>query len=149
MSKSVMEVVKEMRRHIDGDGPVGPGTPAMFTEACQPGDRICQGDVEITMVVRVPSTHKPRTSTLTNIVHGEAGAETHSIDDPSKVRIYDHADWTAESLDGPVVEVIEPTGISHTGAGRHGHVGLCPGVYAISYPRVWESEQAAERRNRD
>lgn len=148
-AKPMAQLLRSFQDHIGADGPVSPGTPARFTEACQPGDRICQGDVEITLISKVPDNYVPRSNHNTNIVHGEAGNETHKVDDPTKVRFYDTKGWDADSLDGPVIEVLSPTGISHTGSGRHGHVGLCSGLYQISYPRVWETEQAKERRARD
>lgn len=142
-------IVESMQAHIAGDGQIGPGTPLHFTPAAQCGDTICQGDVEITRIDSVPPNYHRRTTTNTNIVHGEAGSETHRIDDPSLVIFHDRQNWSIDDLDGPVLEVVETTGITHTGPGRHGHVSLCPGIYQIGYPRVWETEQARERRAKD
>lgn len=140
-------IVTEMRKSI-GDGAIGPGTAAAFNAANVPGDCIAQGDVEFTMIATIPSGLVRRKSGAASIVYGES-SPTHTIEDPSAVEFYDRADWSADSLDGPCIRVLREVRVVHSGAGHHGPVTLTPACYEITYPRVWEVEDARERRARD
>lgn len=141
-------VVLEMRQSIEGDGKIGPGTPAAFGPANTTGDCIAQGDVEFTLIDTIPKGHKRRKGNGAALVFGEA-VPTHALEDASAVEFYDPPNWGEDSLDGPCLRVLREVRVVHSGAGHHGPVTLMPACYEITYPRVWERERARERRARD
>lgn len=141
-------VVLEMRQSIEGDGKIGPGTPAAFGPANTPGDCIAQGDVDFTLIDAIPTNYERRMGDSVALVFGEA-SPTHALEDASAVEFFDPPNWGPESLDGPCLRVNREVRVLHSGGGHHGPVTLTPACYEVTYPRVWEREQAREMRARD
>ncbi len=134
---------------------VKPGQPFSFNPAHEVGEGVWQGDLGIAIIAGVPDGYdlvkKPTTADRKLVPGSEDGAK-HHLDSFDGVKLYHPKGWgkDMEMLAGPVLVVSKPRQIVHSGSGQHGTVGLCEGnTYGITYQRVWENEEARERRSRD
>lgn len=137
---------------LSGGHTVSPGLPTTFTHGMTPGvDAISQGDLDLLLEEpNVPKGFKLRENKLDGqLVPGTTSGSKHIVENPETCRIYDPAGWSNEydGLVGPFVIAEADTVIGHP---THGAVTILAGqAVQCEYQRVWEKEQARERRQRD
>lgn len=160
MKKSASDAIVLIESHARAvkDGKhktVKPGQPFDFNAAHQTGEGVWQGDLGVEIVSCVPTGYelvKNPTSADRKMVPGPEDGAKHHLDSFNGVTLYRPKGWgeDMDMLDGPVLVVTKPRQIVHSGSGQHGTVGLCAGnIYALRYQRVWENEEARERRSKD
>ena len=146
------KVMKHAKRIASGkDTAVKPGQPARFTEACQAGDGIWQGDLCLVVgngsvprgYVRVDNP----TDSDRQLVPGNTQGAKHCLDSLVGVELYRPKDWSEESLEGPYLRLSQDRTVLHP---THGAVTIPAAMdIACHYQREWNREQAKERRARD
>ena len=129
---------------------VSPGQPAVINEAAAAGDRVWQGDLAITVVVRRPNgfgrVENP-TERDCQLAPGTTQGSRHMLRDPSTVEFWRPENADVESLTGPYLKCLRETVIDHP---VHGAVTIAAGHgVQISYQREWDAEQRRQRRNAD
>jgi len=152
----VVEALGRLTDHqqkiLRGDNKVSPGEPATFTHGMTPGvDQVCQGDLDLNLEEgAIPKGFALRKNRLDGqLVPGTTNGSKHIVVDPSTCDIYDPQGWSPEydGLIGPIVVAKQDTVIGHP---THGAVTILAGQQVhCEYQRVWEQEQARERRQRD
>lgn len=140
-------VLGHMEDHMES---VAPGQPARFTEACQAGDAIWQGDLCIALADRIPDGYvkveHPEESDL-QLVPGNTVGARHCLDSLDGVELYRPQDWGSESLNGPAFVLTEERTVLHQ---KHGDVTIPAGFTVVTgYQREWDAEQKRERRAKD
>lgn len=129
---------------------VKPGQPFGFTEACQPGDGVWQGDLGIEIVAGVPDGYeqvKNPKSADKQLVPGQTQGARHCLDSLVGVKLYRPTEWGPESLQGPCLVITKTRKILHP---THGAVTVPAGFTVLCrYQREWDKEQAKQRRARD
>lgn len=138
---------------LSGGHTVSPGLPTTFTHGMTPGvDAISQGDLDLLLEEgdKAPMGYTLRKDKLDGqLVPGTTTGSKHIVRDPSTCRIYNPPQWSNEydALDGPFIVAESDTVIDHP---THGAVTILAGQSVkCEYQRVWEKEQARERRQRD
>lgn len=125
----MLNVVEKMMEYVSsmksGDAAVKPGQPERFTEACTRGDTIQQGDVNFTIVDKsdIPSNFvdwKP--NKVLQLVHGGNVGSMHCLDSMDGVTGFAPADWSIESLQGPILILSKERTAVHP---KHGDVTFC------------------------
>lgn len=150
----VVEALGRLTEHreriVGGECRMSPGQPATFTHGCVPGvDMIAQGDLDLLLEEGIPKGFSLRKSGDGQLVPGTTAGSKHVVVDPSTCEIYDPQNWSPEydGLVGPVVVAKQDTVVSHP---THGAVTILAGqTVHCEYQRVFEHEQARERRQRD
>lgn len=128
---------------------VHPGQPARFTEACQAGDGIWQGDLGLELVDKVPDgyakvDHKERNMQL---VPGNTQGSRHCLDSLSGVEVYLPQNFNEESLQGPCLVLSKERTVLHP---THGPVTLLANsIILCRYQREWDKELQKQRRQQD
>lgn len=135
-----------------GDAPVYPGMPLEFTEASTVGDRICQGDFQLTFRgftdegVSVPDGFELKQNQQ-QLVPGNTIGAKHCVDNCSTCETHFPKGWSGESLQGPYIVTKETTKINHP---KHGDVTIPAGmVVDCTYQRAWDAEQRRALRAQD
>jgi hypothetical protein len=151
VKEALGRLTNHQQKILAGENKVSPGEPATFTRGCVPGcDMICQGDLDLLLEEGVPTGFVPRKNRLDGqLVPGTTVGSKHVVRDPSTCQIFDPPRWSPEydELAGPVVVAEKDTVIDHP---THGAVTVLAGqTVHCEYQRVWEQEQARERRQRD
>ena len=150
----MVEVIEKIQKHArklkDNREPVSPGMEAAFTEACQPGDGIWQGDLGLEIVEEVPADYEPA-KTLTEkdkqLVLGSTQGARHCLETLDGVKLFYPKGWSEESLQGPCFVLAKSNRVLHP---VHGAVSIPAGFTVLCrYQREWNKEQAKERRARD
>jgi hypothetical protein len=140
-------VLEKMAERVNNTDAVAPGQPARFTEACVPGDRIAQGDLNLTVVDEVPNGYvlvKKPTEADRQLVPGNTEGARHCLDSLDGVRVYRPDVWTEDGIDGPCLVLSQERTVEHP---KHGHVTVPAGFTILcTYQRVWDKEQARARR---
>lgn len=132
---------------------VRPGMPQAFNGAHTVEDCGSQGDLDITIIDKVPTGYKlveKIEEKHLQLVPGNHIGARHCLDTTKGYKMYlPEATMTEESLEGPVlvldadadVTVVHPT---------HGNVKLFGGQsYQVTYQRNWDTEKKKERRSLD
>jgi hypothetical protein len=126
---------------------VRPGMALRFTEACQDGDRIWQGDLALTICGSKPNGYELAQNPIKQLVPGTTQGSKHCVDNLENVEIYLPKNWNEESLEGPWLMTKQETTILHP---VHGPVTIPAGMGVnCTYQREWDREQQRERRARD
>lgn len=143
-------LTEHRERIVSGRSRLAPGQPATFTRGCVPGaDMISQGDLDLLLEEGVPEGFTLRKSDDGQLVPGTTMGSKHVVKDISTCEIYDPPNWSSEydELVGPVVVAKGDTVVGHP---THGEVTILAGqTVHCEYQRVWEHEQAREKRQRD
>jgi len=111
-----------------------------FSQAASPGEYIRQGDVYISAIENADGLKldpKPNPQ----MAPGDTRGSRHILNSLENVVMYRKDDPTA--LEGPILHVMKDVVLEHP---DHGHVGLTPGFYAITFQRQMAEEL---RRARD
>lgn len=126
------------------------GMPFRIPDAWCAGDCGAQGDLIFVIVDSVPSGYvrvERPTEADKQLVHGNTQGSRHCIDSLDGVELYRPANWSEDSLDGPVVHVTEDRVVTHP---THGQWTIPSGrTIKFEYPRVWDAEERKSRRNAD
>jgi len=131
---------------VSGDGPVQPGQPTSFTNASTVGDCIAQGDLYLIVVDAIPAGYQEQKA-KTQLVPGQTQGAKHCLDSIEGVTMHFPANWTEESMDGPIFVADQDRTVEHP---VHGNVTVPAGtLIQCRYQREWDAEQARERRNAD
>jgi hypothetical protein len=126
---------------------VKPGMPTRFTEASTVNDRICQGDLNITIADKIPNGYVKMDKPSKQLVFGESEGARHCLDSLDGVTMYADPNWDIESLNGPHIRLEKERVIEHP---KHGNVTIPKGFSCdISYPKELDVELRKERRARD
>lgn len=155
VNATVEEFLQRLEQHRDsvvrGEGKIGPGEPIRISEALGNGEGVAQGDLNLIVRNGVPSSYKKREARDGQLVPGNTTGAKHVVIDLDAVEIFDPPNWgpTYDELKGPFIVVNREVEnlISHP---THGPVTIPAGTTVeCTYQRVWEHEQAKERRQRD
>lgn len=150
----VMEcVIDTLQSYVDkikNHDKVQPGMPALFTEACQSGDGIWQGDLGLELVDKVPSGYKKVIELQEKdkqLVLGNTQGARHCLNTLDGVVIYHSENWNDESLNGPCLVLSKDNIVFHP---IHGSVSLLKDTIILCrYQKEWDKEQQKERRQQD
>ena len=152
----ITEAFEKLQAYVtkirQGDAPVYPGMDLEFTTACTPGDRIAQGDFQLTFRGFIDEGAGPPKDFVLKkgvkqLVPGNTVGAKHCVDDNSTCDLYFPADWSGESLQGPYIVARKTTKINHP---KHGDVTIPAGmVIDATYQRCWDSQLRRERRAAD
>lgn len=150
MDTSVIDQIVEHARKIScGEhDKVRPGMPMRISEAAVPGEFVWQGDLKLTIVDRVPNGLS-KVESFCQLVPGNTVGARHCLDSTDGVECHVPEGWGPkyEGLVGPCLVLQAERAIEHP---KHGHVTIPAGmIIQCSYQRVWDVEQARERRSRD
>jgi len=149
VEKSLEQIETHRDALVAGQGKIAPGQPLEFSAAATVNDRIWQGDLGLTIKEQVPEGYKLRESADGQLVPGNTTGAKHIVRDTAGVQIYDPPGWspTYDELRGPYLVTSKATTIDHP---THGAVTIPEGLCVeCGYQRVWDQEQAKERRQRD
>lgn len=127
---------------------VRPGMPLRISEAAVVGEFVWQGDLKLTVVDRVPDGFQAAEA-FCQLVPGNTVGARHCLDSVDGVEMYVPSGWGPkyEGLVGPYLVLHAERTIKHP---KHGPVTSPAGmIIQCSYARVWDAEQARERRTRD
>lgn len=156
MTATVESALALHQSHMES---VAPGLPARFTAACQPGDYLAQGDLNINVVADWPMGHMPVTSPTD--MHRQLVPETgagshHRLESLDGVTLRYPPGWSVnantDSLDGPSFRVSREVWVRHEPGTStpHGPVLCIPGLtYHCTYQRTLIGEERREARARD
>lgn len=132
---------------------VKPGMPFRFSEACQSGDAVWQGDLCLTLVYAVPDGYVKAKNPSKQLVPGTTQGSRHCLDSLSGVTVYLPRDWGQSETDlrGPCIVLTTERTVEHP---THGAVTIPasarhPVTVLCEYQRVWDAEQRAARRAQD
>lgn len=147
------EMEAQVRELRDNREDVHPGMPAAFTTASTPGDRICQGDLNTTVVDAVPPGYirvvAPTEADLQLVPGPTTQGSDHRLDSFDGVELWRPSEWspTYEGLRGPCLVLARERRILHK---VHGTVTIAAGLTVVcTYQRVWDEEQRRARRSAD
>lgn len=150
VERSLEKIEQHRDLLVSGEGKIAPGQPLTFSPASTIGDRIWQGDLGLTIRdEKVPENYKLRETPDGQLVPGNTTGAKHIVRDVAGVQIYDPPGWspTYDELRGPILRALRDTTIDHP---THGSVTILEGqCVECGYQRVWDQEQAKERRQRD
>lgn len=104
-----------------------------FPEAASIGDTARQGDLYITLLEAVPAGFD-KAAVEPQLAPGTTKGSRHILSH-KQVRMY--RDSNADALTGPVIECRKSVTVTHP---EHGDVVLPPGVYGITYQRMFAEE---------
>lgn len=153
---STLEALNELKDHVEsmrlGMEKVKPGQDLAFTMASTVGDRIAQGDFNITVVgfsdegYTPPEDYTLKTG-VKQLVHGNTVGAKHVVRDLTSCNCYFPSQWDSESLKGPVVVAKSETSFDHP---KHGNVSVPAGMCVeITYSRELDMITRQERRAAD
>jgi hypothetical protein len=132
-----------------GQTKLGPGQPLRLSEAAALNDAIAQGDLNLVVRDKIPEGYVLREDASNQLVPGENLGAKHVLQNRQTAEIYNPPGWspTYDELAGPFLKTTRETTIDHP---VHGAVTLPAGfIIECRYQRVWDQEQARERRQRD
>jgi hypothetical protein len=152
--QSTMEI-EQLQQHADrirnGDhDKIGPGIPVTMSTALVAGEGVAQGDLMLIVVDAVPrgfkEVSKPEDKDR-QLVPGNTEGAKHCLSSLQGVQIYHPPQWTAESLEGPVLVTKAAVTVQHP---THGAVEIPAGMtVGCFYQREFDAEQQRERRAAD
>ncbi len=153
MNSTAENSLKLLQAHkekiVAGEATVAPGVPQTFTRGFAPNDAIAQGDLNLVLAEAVPKNATKRDNMSNQLVPGNTDGAKHCVVDRTTCDIYDPQGYGQEyqGLVGPTIVANKDTVIGHP---THGNVTILAGqTVQCVYQRVWEQEQARERRQRD
>lgn len=152
---SVKEVAKKLDTHIRT---ISPGQPFHLNGCHSINDRVCQGDLNLTICAEIPKGYeliKDPTDADRQLVplDGSPGSH-HRLQSFDGVVLYRKPDWGTSDTDlsGPVVVFDKPNAIVHEPGTStpHGTVFVDdPMIIACTYQRNLTADERAEKRARD
>ena len=156
MTTTITEALGRLEAHVqrirEGLERVTPGMPLAFTTACTAGDRIAQGDLNLTITTRgIPADYVKQSPTgkTFQLVPGNTMGSKHTLAAgwEQVCDVYLPPNWSGESLLGPMIVTKGETKVDHP---KHGDVTIPAGLTCdCTYQRAWDAEQRRERRAED
>ncbi len=148
---AIDRVTSHAKRIAGGKYKVKPGQKHRMSEAMEPGDYGCQGDLKIKVMAGVPKGYTKAEKPFTQMVPGNTEGAKHCLDSLKGVTLYLPPNWPAcaeTDRTGPVLVLTEARTLLHP---THGAVEIpaCFPAVELSYPQEWDAMQRQARRNAD